>query len=234
MPFTAAALKTGSRPRRASATISSSDRTLSRSRLLNWMTTGQLLDGDPELLEVLPQVEERRGVVLGLADLRIGDERDAVGALQDEAASRGVEHLARHGEDLEAQRHAGAARRLRPEGDRQHVEEERAVVLRLERHQAPAGGLGGELVQRSQVRRLPAERRPVVDELYGHFSGGEIQLHGRYPTNVSPTLAAEQAWTGPSLHAKGSAFFVAGSSRSKTRMKIRTSTFSILERLAPS
>ena len=69
---------------------------------------------------------------------------------------------------------AGPACPLGPEDEREHVEEERAVVLRLERHEPPAAVLARELVERAQVGRLPAERRPVVDELHRHFPGGKI------------------------------------------------------------
>ena len=55
----------------------------------------QLLHAQVQLFEVLAEVEERGGVVLGLADLRIGHERDPVGPLEHELARRGVQHLAR-------------------------------------------------------------------------------------------------------------------------------------------
>ena len=45
-------------------------------------------DGEPELTQVVAKVDEGRGVGLRLADLRIGDERDAVGPLEHEPARR--------------------------------------------------------------------------------------------------------------------------------------------------
>ncbi len=105
--------------------------------------------------------------MLGLADLGIRDECDTIGPLEHEASGGRVQHLPRDGENLDAQRHAGrrAPVPVGAQHERQHVEEERAIVLRLERHEAPSGRLGRQLVQRPQVCRLPAESRPVVHEL---------------------------------------------------------------------
>ncbi len=138
-----------------------------------------LPQAEAQILEVLAQVEERGGVVLGLADLRVGDERHAVGPLQDELAGRRVEHLSRNGEDLDPQRHGrglAGALGVGAQGEGQHVEEERPVVLGLERHEAPARPVGRELVERTKVGRLPAESGAVVDELERDLATAEVDL----------------------------------------------------------
>ena len=179
-PLTAQALKTGSLPRRASSSISSSLRTLGRSRLLNWMTSGTSRDRATELLQVRAQVEERRGVVLRLGDLRVGDERDAVRALEHEAPRRGVDDLAGHGEDLDAQVHARRRRvsALKTSGSMSKKSVRSSFVSSVIRR--PRLSSLHQLVERLQVGRLPAERRPVVDELDRDFTGGEVELHSDF------------------------------------------------------
>ena len=83
-------------------------------------------------LEVLAQIDESGGVVLGFGELRIGDESHAVGPLQHEPARRAVNHLSRHREQLDADRDLFFSR----ERERQHVEEERTIVPRLEGHES--------------------------------------------------------------------------------------------------
>ena len=96
-PFTALALKTGSRP--AARERARSPRRSGRVEiaLVELDDERQLLEAQAEVLEVLAQVEERRRVVLGLADLRVGDEGDAVGALRARGAgsTRGAPARAR-------------------------------------------------------------------------------------------------------------------------------------------
>src|SRR3546814_12515516 len=60
------------------------------------------------------------------------------------------------------------------EEDRQQIEEQRAVVARVERHQATAVELVDGAVQRAQVARLSRERRSVIDELQRQLSLGEV------------------------------------------------------------
>ena len=61
----------------------------------------------------------------------------------------------------------------------QQVEEQRAVVAASRASSgARAIAESRELVQRLQVRRLPAQRGAVVNELDGQLSGGEIELQG--------------------------------------------------------
>ena len=81
-PLTALALNTGSRPRCASALDLLVGAHAVEVALVELDDERHLLEAQAEVLEVLAQVEERRRVVLGLADLRVGDEGDAVGALE--------------------------------------------------------------------------------------------------------------------------------------------------------
>jgi len=72
--------------------------------------------------------------------LRVGDERHPVGTLQDELAGRGVEHLTGTVKILSRKLIALVSPRRHHHGaqdEGQHVEEQRAVVLRLERHEPP-------------------------------------------------------------------------------------------------
>ena len=99
LPCTALALNTGSRPRDASAPISSSERTRSRSRLLNWMTSGSCLSVSPRLLGCgrVKRTTPRCAPIL--ADLRVGDEGRAVRALEHQASRRTRAAPAEDGED---------------------------------------------------------------------------------------------------------------------------------------
>src|SRR6202034_1715710 len=62
---------------------------------------------------------------------------------------------------------------------------ERPVVLRFERHQAAPAPFGRELVEGAEVRRLPAQRRPVINELDGRFARREVDLH---TTSLVPSI----------------------------------------------
>ena len=112
--------------------------------------------------------------MLRLADAGVGDQGHAVGALEHQPPRGGVDGLARDGEELDAE---GDVAVLGAEGEREQVEEEGAIVLRLERHEAPARVGAGEPVERDEVRRLAAERGPVIDELDRHLPRGEVELH---------------------------------------------------------
>ena len=92
-----------------------------------------LLQGQPVLLEVVSQVHERLGVVLCLRRSRIGDEGDPVSPLHHQSAGRSVNHLPGNGENLEPHRQIS----LTAKGEWQQIEEQRSVVLGLERHQTP-------------------------------------------------------------------------------------------------
>ena len=130
---------------------------------------------EPVRLQVLQHVVpvgERRG---RLAAARVGDEGHRVRALEHDAAGGLVHHLARHRVELQLHLHA----RLRPEEDGHHVEEEGAVVLRVERHEPPAHLRIDLLEERLEVRRLPGERGAVVDDLDGDLAGLCVELdHG--------------------------------------------------------
>ena len=111
----------------------------------------QVLGHLPEALDVLlPPI--RRGV---------RDEDHGVGALQHEAAGRGIHGLAGDGEDLELQVEAPEAARLHG----QQVEENGPVLGRVHGdHLAPARCLG-ILVEDLEIGGLSADRGTVVDDL---------------------------------------------------------------------
>src|SRR5690606_34799959 len=115
--------------------------------------------------------------------LRVGDEDDAVGALQHQLAARVVEDLTRHRVDVEA--HLEAAHGA--EVDRQEVEEERALGLRRE-----ADHLAARLLLRLsedplEVGRLPAEPRTVIDDLAVELLGHVVDVAHRF---ASTSLAS--------------------------------------------
>ena len=120
------------------------------------------------LQHVVPVGERRRR----LAAARVGDEHHRVGALEHDAPGGLVHHLARHRVELQLHLHA----RPRAEEHGHHVEEQRPIVLRVERHETPAD-LGMDLLEeRLEVRRLPGQRRAVIDDLHGDLAGLGVEL----------------------------------------------------------
>src|SRR5690606_15308306 len=108
-------------------------------------------------LEVLEALDVR----LHARDLRVGDEHDAIGALEDQLAARVVEHLAGHRVEVEANLVLADLAEI----ERQEVEEQRALGLRLERdHLAARLGLRRR-EHVLEVCRLPAQARAVIDDL---------------------------------------------------------------------
>ena len=106
-----------------------------RSRLLYWKTSGIALEVEADLGEVLAEVLRRLsrfGSPIG--PLGVGDEDDAVDALEDELPGRVVEDLSRNRVELEA----GLEAADDADVEREEVEEERPVGLGLEGdHLAP-------------------------------------------------------------------------------------------------
>src|SRR4051812_30985972 len=123
---------------------------------------------DRVLREVRVKILKALDVLLELARLAIGDEHDAVGALEHEPASRLVVDLSRHRVELEARRES----RDRAEIEWQEVEKQRAVSLRGEGHHLPFPLIRYLTVDVVQVRRLPGPTRSVVDDLAGDLAGG--------------------------------------------------------------
>ena len=120
---------------------------------------------EADLGEVLAQVLEALDVRVEHRLLRVGDEDDAVDALEHELAGGVVEDLAGDGVELQA----GLESADDADVDRQEVEEERAVGLRLEADHLAAAlrrGLGVDVVE---IGGLPAEARTVVNDLRGHL-----------------------------------------------------------------
>ena len=86
-------------------------------------------------MRLLLEVVDRLDVGVPPHLLRVGDEDDAVDALQDQLARRVVEHLARHGVEVES----GAETADRAQLDGQEVEEQGAVGLRGQGDQLALG-----------------------------------------------------------------------------------------------
>ena len=157
---------------RSSASISS---TCGRSRLLYWKHERHRRRVEVVREEVLRHLAVALDVLLPAVERGVGHEHERVGALQHQPARGRVHGLPRHREDLQPQVEAAEARGPQ----RQQVEEDRAVLRRVDRDQLPAAlGLGGA-VQDLQVGGLPADRRAVVDQLDLDRAVAVIQLdHG--------------------------------------------------------
>ena len=96
-----------------------------------------------------------------------------VSRLQDETTRCFVHHLPGDREELEPNfQSAGAVHR-----DRQHVEEQGAVVLRFERHQLAACARRAQPVDRAQIGGLSTQCGPVVHELHREFPCAKVHLH---------------------------------------------------------
>ncbi len=130
-----------------------------------------VVEVEVERLQVFLQVAEGLDVLLHLVVLRIGHEDDAIDAAQHDLARRIVDHLAWHGEERELGLETLDRHRL----EREEIEEKRAIGAGRQRGHL-AFGLGvGHLdvgVDLLEIRRLPALRRAVVDDLH-------LQLPGR-------------------------------------------------------
>ena len=156
---------------------------LRRSRLLYWKTSGTECRSRPSSSRFCLQVGERLLVRLRRRDLAVGHEDDTVDALQHQPPGGVVEHLARHRVELEADLHAADDAHV----EREEVEEEGAVGLRLQAHHVPARARGGAGVDPRQVRGLPAQARTVVHDLGRHLHRGVVQEdHGREEVYTCP------------------------------------------------
>jgi hypothetical protein len=136
---------------------------------------GQL---DPVTLQVLLEVLERFDVRTEHLFLRVGDEHDAIDALQHELAGLVVEDLARHGVELHAGLHPADLAQIH----RQEVEEQRAVGLGGQGEHLALDALAQVLVDELEVRRLAAQAGTVVDDLGRQLLGRVVeQYHPKVP-----------------------------------------------------
>src|SRR5689334_4603880 len=114
----------------------------------------------PIFRHVVVQVLHRFLIRFHALDLRIGDENDAVDALENELTARVVVDLAGNGIEMEA--------RLEPanraEIDGEEIEEESALRLRRERDEFSSRVGRDFAVDVLEVRRLAAQPRRMVDD----------------------------------------------------------------------
>src|SRR6266705_3004753 len=175
-----------------------------RLEVLDRRRVGQIalvvLDDERDLRQVVPVfghvvVEVLHGFDVGFhaLHLAVGDEYDAVHALEDELAARVVIHLARHGVEVEA----GLEAADRPQVHREEVEEQGALGLGGQRdHLAP--GVGRHLaVDVLQVRRLAAQAGAVIDELAVDLAGRVVNHRHR-----SREINCKLVYYGPGLGGK--------------------------------
>ncbi len=142
---------------------------------------GRGVEGDPDLGEVLAEVAEALDVRVLHGPLGIGDEDDAVHALEDELPRRVVEHLPRNGVQLEAGLEAPDDTHV----ERKQVEKERAICLGLEAHHLPARCGCRPPVDHMEIRRFSTEARTVVHDLCGHLHRRVIEKN--HKKKVLPT-----------------------------------------------
>src|SRR5215213_1587143 len=144
-----------------------------------------VLDGEwnlgdvvPVLGHVLVEILHCLDVGVHALDLAVGDEHDAIHALQDQLARGIVVYLARHGVQVELDLEPTDV----PEIYREEVEEQRSFGLGGKRDHLAPGGRGNLVVDVLQVGSLPAQSRPVVHQLAVDLPGGVVDhRHGEFP-----------------------------------------------------
>ena len=122
------------------------------------------------LFQVFLQV--LHGLEIGIQPLflRICDEDDTIGALQDELAAGFVEHLSGHSVEVEP----GLEAANRAQVERKKIEEESAVGLGGQGNHFPFLVLAGVVVDPLQVGGLSAQTWTVVHQLAINFARGKI------------------------------------------------------------
>jgi hypothetical protein len=131
---------------------------------------GDGLQVEAVLGQVLLEVPDRFDVGFHPLVLAVGHEHDAVHALQDQLPAGVVEHLARHGVEVEAGGEAADGAQV--EG--QEVEEQRAVRLGREGDHLALRLRRGLVVDVLQVGRLAPEAGAVVDDLAVDLFAGVV------------------------------------------------------------
>ena len=123
--------------------------------------------------EVVAQVLQRFKIFRHLVGVGIGDEDDAVDALQHELAGGIVIDLARHRVEHELGVHAGHLAEVHGH----EVEVERAIGLGGDRHHLAHRLLGGFLVDHLEIGRLARHAGTVEDDLAADFTLTEVDLY---------------------------------------------------------
>src|SRR5205823_194068 len=118
---------------------------------------------------------QRLDVRLHALHLAVGDEDDAIHALEDELAGGVVEHLAGHGVEMEA----GLESPDLSQRQGKEVEEEGAVRLGGEADELALRLRIGLVVDVLEIGGLPAKTRAVIDDLAVDLSGRVVdEGHG--------------------------------------------------------
>ena len=119
---------------------------------------------------MLAQVVERFQIGVEPLFLRIRDEDDAIGALQNQAATRFVKYLAGNRIEMEARLESAHGAEI----ERKKIEEKGAIGLGRERDHFPLLARARMLVNPLQIGGLPAQAGTVVHELAVNFASGKI------------------------------------------------------------
>ncbi len=131
---------------------------------------GQLPDVDTLAEQIVLEILQALEIVVEAPRLTVSDEHDPVRSLQHELPRGVVVALPRNRIELKLRAEAGNVAQLQG-GE---VEEEGSVGLGRERNHPATAGFGHPAVDVLQVGRLPGPARPIVDDLAGDFTRGEV------------------------------------------------------------
>ena len=147
-----------------------------------------VLKDEREILELLPvggevvhQVLQTLHVAVDHLPLGVGDEHDAIHALEHQPAGGVVEYLPRHGVEMEADLEPLDL----PQLDREEVEKQGPVGLGGKGDQPPLLLRAQHLVDHLDVGRLAGEARAVIDDLRAQLTGRIVEKGHRFPRIVS-------------------------------------------------
>ena len=177
-----------------------------------------VLEDEREFLELLPvggevvhQVLQALHVAVDHLPLGVGDEHDAVHALEHQPPGGVVEHLSGHRVEMEADLEPLDL----PQLDREEVEKQGPVGLGGKGDQPPLLLRAQHLVDHLDVGRLAGEARAVIDDLRAELTGRIVEEGHRFsrivsdagPAAVSPPAAPRPKGcgfaTGPSTRWSG-------------------------------
>ena len=116
------------------------------------------------------QILKALDVLARLPRLTVGDEDDAVRALEHQSPRRLIIDLSRYRVELKLGREAGDGSEI----EWQEVEEQGAVRLCSQRYHRSPAIRGNTSIDIVQVRRLPGSARAIVHDLAGYLTGGVV------------------------------------------------------------
>src|SRR5271170_7458910 len=122
------------------------------------------------IFQMFAQVIQRFEIRIEALFLRIGDEDDAIGAFQDQAAAGFVENLSGNGVEMETGAKAAHGAQI----ERKKIEEKSAIGFGGKRNHLSLLIRSGVLIDPLQVGGFAAKARAVVNKLAVNFASGKI------------------------------------------------------------